>query len=723
MANTEVGSAYVSIYANISKQFGSSIDGAVKSAVGKFGSLAATAGKVAAGASAAVATGLGAIGKMALDSYASYEQLSGGVDKLYGDAADKLRGYAQQAYATAGMSANQYMEQATSFSAALISSLGGDQQKAAEMTDVAMRAMSDNVNVFGSNMEDVQNALQGFAKQNYTMLDNLKLGYGGTKEEMQRLIDDANAYAEANGKAADLSIDSFADIVQAIQYVQEAQGVAGTTAKEAATTIEGSVNMAKAAWANLLTELGKDDGDVTARVEELMESVTAVVSNVTPVVQRIGEGLAAAMPELIPAALELGGQVVTAMGQVIAGSAPVIAESIGQALREAWEGIPMPEGVREQLEGVFATVSAIASDAVSAIRSLAPHFQPIIDSLGRMGEELLPLVAPLLEHLAQTAGEHLMPALEYLGDALGYLMEQLEPWMPHLVNVAAIIGDGLIVALSALVYALGIAANIIGTVLEAGTAFCDFVEGMPETIGGAVEAVTGFFDGLDKDACAALDSAGSAVDGWTTDVSNWFAGLDSDISTSFEGMKASVGSWATDMDAKAREAGASFVSSVQTKFDEAVAFFQDLPNRISNAVGNLGNLLWNAGWDAINGFIGGAVQAWNDMCGFFSGIGGWIQEHKGPIEYDRKLLTGHGEAIMQGLDRGLQLGYRDVKGTVLGMAPGIAASAVAGWSAAPQAAGAGDTYNITVHASGDGQQIARAIRDELHAWNLVHGRW
>lgn len=176
MANTEVGSAYISIYANLSKKFGSGIDSAVKSAGKAFAGLAATAAKVTAAAGVAAAGGIAAVGKMALDSYAQYEQLSGGVDKLYGDAADKLRGYAQQAYMTAGMSANQYMEQATSFSAAMISSLGGDQQKAAEMTDVAMRAMSDNVNVFGSNMEDVQNAFQGFAKQNYTMLDNLKLG-------------------------------------------------------------------------------------------------------------------------------------------------------------------------------------------------------------------------------------------------------------------------------------------------------------------------------------------------------------------------------------------------------------------------------------------------------------------------------------------------------------------------------------------------------------------
>ena len=161
MANTEVGSAYISIYANLSNKFGSQIDGAVNSASAKFAGLAKAAGAVALAAGTAVAGGMVAIGKMALDSYSQYEQLSGGVDKLYGDAADKLRGYAQEAYRTAGMSANQYMEQATSFSAALVSSLGGDVDKAADMTDMAMRAMSDNVNVFGSNMEDVQNAFQG----------------------------------------------------------------------------------------------------------------------------------------------------------------------------------------------------------------------------------------------------------------------------------------------------------------------------------------------------------------------------------------------------------------------------------------------------------------------------------------------------------------------------------------------------------------------------------
>ena len=217
-------------------------------------------------ASKAVDAGKAIVGG-AVEGYASYEQLAGGVKKLYGDASNTVMRFAQDAYKTSGMSANQYMEQATSFSAALVSSLGGDTAAAARQTDVAMRAISDNVNTFGSDMDSVQNAFQGFAKQNYTMLDNLKLGYGGTKQEMERLIADANAYAAANGKAADLSIDSFSDIVTAIELIQEKQGIAGTTAKEAATTIEGSIAMTKAAWANLLAEFGKEDGDVGKRVK------------------------------------------------------------------------------------------------------------------------------------------------------------------------------------------------------------------------------------------------------------------------------------------------------------------------------------------------------------------------------------------------------------------------------------------------------------------------
>ena len=291
MADAVIGSSYLQVIpkmdvsslngqsAAAGKSGGNDFGGAFgKAADGKIGSVLKTAGR--AFAALGIGKAVTDFGKAAFDSYANYEQLVGGVDKLFGDASGKLQQYAAEAYKTSGMSANQYMEQATSFSASLIQSLGGDTEKAADMADVAMRAMSDNVNTFGSDMGSVQYAFQGFAKQNYTMLDNLKLGYGGTKEEMQRLIEDANAYAEANGKAADLSMDSFADIVQAIELIQEKQGIAGTTAKEASSTLEGSINQAKAAWENLLTSFGQGPGEIEEAFGNLYESLVTLGENV-----------------------------------------------------------------------------------------------------------------------------------------------------------------------------------------------------------------------------------------------------------------------------------------------------------------------------------------------------------------------------------------------------------------------------------------------------------
>lgn len=255
-------------------------------------------GKMVAAGAAAGGAAITALAGMAVKSYANYEQLAGGVKKLYQTASDEVMKYAQNAYQTAGMSANDYMEQATSFSAALVNSLNGDYAAAAKQTDVAMRAISDNFNTFGGDISMIQGAFQGFAKQNYTMLDNLKLGYGGTKSEMERLIADANEYAEANGKAADLSIDSFSDIVTAIQYIQEEQHIAGTTAKEASTTIEGSLNAAKAAWQNLLTGFADSEQDIGQLATVFVDTLTTAASNIVPrFIEALG-GIAEGVPEI-----------------------------------------------------------------------------------------------------------------------------------------------------------------------------------------------------------------------------------------------------------------------------------------------------------------------------------------------------------------------------------------------------------------------------------------
>lgn len=320
MANTELGSAYVTIMPEM-KGFMSSVGKELSSSGSAFGSL----GKAATGAAKAAAAGFAAltgavsmVGGAALNAYADYEQLTGGVQKLFGDASDAVMSYAKDAYRTAGMSANQYMEQATSFSAALIQSLAGDTAKAADYADLAMRTMSDNVNVFGSNMEDVQNAFQGFAKQNYTMLDNLKLGYGGTQAEMKRLIKDANKLPGVMRDGADLTIDSYADVIEAIARVQKAQGIAGTTAKEAATTISGSIGMAKAAWENFLTGLADPDADFSALTTALLDSIGAVARNVAPRVAQIGKGIVDALPG------------------ALAGLGDVLLPIVSSALSSAW---------------------------------------------------------------------------------------------------------------------------------------------------------------------------------------------------------------------------------------------------------------------------------------------------------------------------------------------------------------------------------------------------
>lgn len=245
-----------------------------------------TAAKVGAAAVAAAGTAIVAIGKQAIEQYAEYEQLVGGVETLFKQSADTVMGYAENAYKTAGLSANEYMNTVTSFSASLLQSLGGDTEAAAKYADMAITDMSDNANKMGTSMEMIQNAYQGFAKQNYTMLDNLKLGYGGTKEEMQRLLDDAEKIS-----GIEYDISSYADIVDAIHVVQTEMGITGTTANEASTTIQGSLSSMKGAWENLLTGVADDNADFDGLVNNFVDSLVGVGENIIPRINTVIQGL------------------------------------------------------------------------------------------------------------------------------------------------------------------------------------------------------------------------------------------------------------------------------------------------------------------------------------------------------------------------------------------------------------------------------------------------
>ena len=355
---------------SIVSQFG----GALKSGL-------AVAAKAAAAATAAAAGAVIALTKSAVENYGEYEQLVGGVETLFKDSAGTVQEYANNAYKTAGLSANEYMETVTSFSASLLQSMGNDTEAAAEKADQAITDMSDNANKMGTDMQSIQNAYQGFAKQNYTMLDNLKLGYGGTKEEMQRLIDDANALNAAQGNYTNYSIESYADIVDAIHTVQTEMGITGTTALEASTTIEGSVSAMKAAWGNFVTGLGNDNANISELSAQLIESVGTVAENVLPVVETVLKNIAQAVQEDGPAMIEkfvsyaieklpeiisLGLQMVISLVKGIAQNIPQIVTSVlnmvATIVKTVWEAMPDIIDVGKNIVmGLWDGIKAMAS--------------------------------------------------------------------------------------------------------------------------------------------------------------------------------------------------------------------------------------------------------------------------------------------------------------------------------------------------------------------------
>lgn len=302
-----------------------------------------TAAKVGGAAIAAAGAAAVAITKQAVENYGEYEQLVGGVETLFKSSADTVMQYAANAYQTAGMSANEYMTTVTAFSASLLQSMGGDTDAAAEKANLAITDMSDNANKMGSSMESIQNAYSGFAKQNYTMLDNLKLGYGGTKEEMQRLIDDANALNAAQGNYTNYTISSYADIVDAIHTVQTEMGITGTTQLEASTTIQGSIASMKAAYDNFITGLGDENADMAELTTNLLGSTVTVAENLLPVVEKILENIGVVVqekgPEMIekfvgyaveklPQVIELGMKMVLAIVSGLAKNLPQIVRSV-----------------------------------------------------------------------------------------------------------------------------------------------------------------------------------------------------------------------------------------------------------------------------------------------------------------------------------------------------------------------------------------------------------
>ena len=370
------------------------------------------------------------VGKQALNSYADYEQLVGGVETLFKDSAGVVENYANNAYKTAGLSANEYMETVTSFSASLLQSLGNDTSKSAEYADRAIIDMSDNANKMGTDMSMIQSAYQGFAKQNYTMLDNLKLGYGGTKTEMQRLIDDANKVKEANGEMANLSIESFADITEAIHIIQNEMGITGTTAKEASETISGSIGSMKSSWQNLLTGLANGNADINGLINNLVDSVITACDNILPVVDQIAQSVMAVLPEILnkiienlPKFLEAGTNILNSLISGISQNLPAIMNAVMTIVTTIINTLVqnLPQILQMGIQIIVSLIQGIAEQ----LPTLIPQ---IIDAVILMAETLIDNIDLIIDagiQLIIGLAEGLLNALPTLIDKIPVIIDKL----------------------------------------------------------------------------------------------------------------------------------------------------------------------------------------------------------------------------------------------------------------------------------------------------------
>ena len=534
----------------------------------KIGSGLAMAAKVGAAAVTAASAAVVALTKNSLEQYAEYEQLVGGVETLFKQSADTVMGYAENAYKTAGMSANEYMNTVTSFSASLLQSLGGDTEAATKYADMAITDMADNANKMGTSMESIQYAYQGFAKQNYTMLDNLKLGYGGTKEEMERLLEDAE---KLSGIKYDIS--NLNDVYKAIHVIQSEIGITGTTAKEASTTIQGSVASMEAAWKNLLVGLADDTQDFDTLLSAFIDSVGTVGKNLIPRIKIVLQGIAKLVSELGPMLIaEIPGIVSDVLPELLNG-----ALSIANAI------IPLiPELVQSVISALLSQTDSIISAGFSLFVALIQALPDVISTIcAAMPQIIDSILNALLENL---------PLIVQAGiDLLTALVEAL----PEIITaITAVMPDIILAIVDALMERLPL---IIQTGVELLIALADgIIQSLPNLIAKAPEIISSLVTAI-IEAAPKLTEASAEI----------IAELASGISNKFEDIK---------------EKGREIVDKVKQGFDEKVEqakqWGRDL---IQNFISGV-----TQKWEALKSTVSSVAQSVKDFLGF-------SEPKKGPL--------------------------------------------------------------------------------------------
>ena len=525
---------------------GSGIGSAMGTVASGIGSIVSTSVKVGTAAMGAAATGVAAITKMAVSAYAENEQLVGGIKKLYstelGDASDMVINYANNAYKTVGMSANEYMSSTTAFTAKLLSDFGQDSTKTAEYADKAMQQIADNANTFGKySVQDLTSVYQALARGSYMTLDNLSLGFSGTKAGMQELLDKAE---ELSGVKYD--IDNFSDIIDAIGVIQDNLGITGTTAKEAATTIQGSVNSMKAAWSNLLVGMASETADFDSLIDNLVTSlvgveengqrVGGVINNIMPRVQSTLKGVSIVVKKVVPILTsELPGMIdsllpnlLDAAGELVDGvvvdALPNLASTVVEELPGAFEQISdvFSEGFPKIIDTLFSTISANSGDLTSSLNtvidaigdglvsvsgSLAEYGPDILENLltGITDSDMLENAGTVMENL----GQALLSSVDVLTDKGPEIIESLFSGMTNgdFINSATGIISGLGTS-------LGTAAETtLPSLTEVVTAITKNLAGSTkELTQGAVDLLDGLVVGLENSADVIAEAAPEILD-------------------------------------------------------------------------------------------------------------------------------------------------------------------------------------------------------------------
>lgn len=620
----------------------------------------ATAGKVAVAGVAAGATAISALGTKAVAAYADYEQLVGGVETLFKDSQDQVMDYANNAYKTAGLSANEYMETVTSFSAALLQSLDGDTSAAADKANLAITDMSDNANKMGTDMTSIQNAYQGFAKSNYTMLDNLKLGYGGTQAEMERLLADAE---KISGIKYDIS--SYADIVDAIHVVQTEMGITGTTAEEAASTIQGSFGMMKSAWQNLVTGMADPDQDLGVLVGNFTDSVVIAGNNLIPRIQEL-------LPRIVEATTSLIGTVSEQLPAILQTILPSLVEgatSLVTGLMNALSAVltviadVAPTVINTLVLALIALLPQIVQTGIDVIVSLA---QGIADAL----PELIPAAAEAIAEIARiltdpdnlsavidAALEIILALVDGFMDAIPTLIEVIPDIIANLVTAIIVNAPKLIEASIALI--LSLADGLIKALPE-------LVAAIPNLI---IALVEGILDHLDEIILAGVKVTGALIKGLIKAIPD---------------------------------------------------IIMAIPRVISSIVDTFLDFDWlGLGKNIVEGIIDGFVEMWNDFKNtVHDAVTGVVDEVKDilGIASPSKVFAGIGGYMAEGLGQGFDKEFSSVKRGIQSQLDfGTMTFGMSSFGHLPALAGAGTTnnyYNINADRVKQFNDIIRITENE-----------